>query len=90
MQIIIDTAAWLRRLAQQLGPYLMLEILLPGGTLLALMLFVYRRAVRRYRSCGSPGYLVLAGAGDATTLTDTLVEAAPKNVAPCSSCHWKL
>jgi hypothetical protein len=25
------------------GPYLMLEILLPGGTLFALLLFLYRR-----------------------------------------------
>ena len=30
-------------LARRLGPYLMLEILLPGGTLLALLLFLYRR-----------------------------------------------
>jgi hypothetical protein len=33
----------LRRFAQNLGPYLMLEILLPGGTLLVLLLFLYRR-----------------------------------------------
>jgi hypothetical protein len=26
-----------------LGPYLLLEILMPGGTLLALLLFLYRR-----------------------------------------------
>jgi hypothetical protein len=30
-------------LAQEFGPYLMLEILLPGGSLLALLLFLYRR-----------------------------------------------
>ena len=30
-------------LARRLGPYLMLEILLPGGTLFALLLFLYRR-----------------------------------------------
>lgn len=28
---------------QTVGPYLLLEILLPGGTLLALVLFLYRR-----------------------------------------------
>ena len=28
---------------QKLGPYLLLEILLPGGTLLALLLFAYQR-----------------------------------------------
>ena len=30
-------------LVQKAGPYLLLEILLPGGTLFALLLFVYRR-----------------------------------------------
>jgi len=39
----MNRLAMLRRLAQELGPYLMLEILLPGGTLLALLLFLYRR-----------------------------------------------
>lgn len=28
---------------QKLGPYVLLEVLLPGGTLLALLLFLYRR-----------------------------------------------
>jgi hypothetical protein len=36
-------------LAQKAGPYLLLEILLPGGTLFALLLFLYRR-----RSDGVP------------------------------------
>ena len=40
----------LRRLGQSLGPYLILEILLPGGTLLALLLFLYRR--KRFNSGG--------------------------------------
>jgi hypothetical protein len=30
-------------LVQKAGPYLLLEILLPGGTLFALLLFAYRR-----------------------------------------------
>jgi hypothetical protein len=33
----------LRRFGRKLGPYLMLEILLPGGTLFALLLFLYQR-----------------------------------------------
>jgi hypothetical protein len=33
----------LRRLLSQLGPYLVIEIVLPGGTLLALLLYLYRR-----------------------------------------------
>jgi hypothetical protein len=43
MQMIMGRARMLRRLAQNLGPYLMLEILLPGGTLLVMMLFLYHR-----------------------------------------------
>ena len=42
MQTIINSLLFLRRWAQALGPYLLLELLLPGGTLLALMLFLYR------------------------------------------------
>jgi hypothetical protein len=33
----------LGRLLQKSGPYLLLELLLPGGTLFALLLFLYRR-----------------------------------------------
>jgi hypothetical protein len=36
----VQTLAWVLRKA---GPYVALEILLPGGTLLALLLFLYRR-----------------------------------------------
>jgi len=42
MQTIIKGLLFLRRWAQALGPYLLLELLLPGGTLLALTLFLYR------------------------------------------------
>jgi hypothetical protein len=43
MQIVTSILGMLRRWGQKLGPYLMLEVLLPGGTLLALLLFLYRR-----------------------------------------------
>ena len=43
MQMITGRLGILRRFAQNLGPYLVLEILLPGGTLLALLLFLYQR-----------------------------------------------
>lgn len=33
---------FLRTLAKQAGPYVLLELLLPGGTLFALLLYVYR------------------------------------------------
>ena len=44
MHIVTGRLGMLRRLGQELGPYLMLEILLPGGTVLALLLFLYRRS----------------------------------------------
>ena len=43
MQIIKRGCRWLRRIGQNFGPYLMLELVLPGGTLFALLLFLYRR-----------------------------------------------
>ncbi len=50
MHIVMSRLGMLRRLGQSLGPYLILEILLPGGTLLALLLFLYRR--KRFNSGG--------------------------------------
>ena len=43
MQIIMSWLGILRRFGQKAGPYLLLEMLLPGGTLLALLLFVLQR-----------------------------------------------
>ena len=43
MEIIIAIIEIVRRLARGMGPYLLVEILLPGGSLLALALFLYRR-----------------------------------------------
>jgi hypothetical protein len=43
MQTVMSWLGILRRLGQQAGPYLVLEMLLPGGTLFALLLFLYRR-----------------------------------------------
>lgn len=42
METVIVVWGILRRYAQKLGPYVLLEILLPGGTLFALLLFLYR------------------------------------------------
>jgi hypothetical protein len=33
----------LRRWVPRMGPYVLVELLLPGGTLLALLLYLYRR-----------------------------------------------
>ena len=43
MEFVITLFEIVRRLARDMGPYLLVEILLPGGSLLALALFLYRR-----------------------------------------------
>lgn len=43
MRIVTSTWWIFCRWGRKVGPYLMLEILLPGGTLLALLLFLHRR-----------------------------------------------
>ena len=42
-------AGWMARIGailRQIGPYAAIEILLPGGTLMALLLWLYRRSVQ--------------------------------------------
>lgn len=43
MQIVIHLLELLRRLGVKLGPYVLLELLLPGGTVFALLLFLHQR-----------------------------------------------
>lgn len=43
MDIVRNSLEWLGRAGRRLGPYVMLEVLMPGGTMLALLLFLYRR-----------------------------------------------
>jgi hypothetical protein len=43
MEMVTTALEILRRVLEKAGPYLLLEILLPGGTVLALLLFLYRR-----------------------------------------------
>jgi hypothetical protein len=43
---IVQSFKFVGSLMQKAGPYLLLEILLPGGTLFALLLFLYRRRTR--------------------------------------------
>ena len=40
---ILNLFETLKTASRKLGPYVLLEILLPGGTLFALALFLYRR-----------------------------------------------
>jgi hypothetical protein len=58
MQTIINSLLFLRRWAQALGPYLLLELLLPGGTLLALTLFLYRNGKLRVGGMGWNPFLL--------------------------------
>jgi hypothetical protein len=46
MQFLIEQAGAWRRIVQAVGPYLLIEIFLPGGTVLALALFVVRHLWR--------------------------------------------
>jgi hypothetical protein len=43
MQALKKISGTFRRWGQALGPYLLLEMLLPGGTLVAFLLYLYRR-----------------------------------------------
>ena len=54
MRYLARLVSLAREATQQVGPYLALEILLPGGTLLALLLFLYRRRAARALAEGQP------------------------------------
>ena len=48
MEIVMIGVEILRRAFCRCGPYLFVEIVMPGGTLLALLIYLYRRqAVRK-------------------------------------------
>jgi hypothetical protein len=47
--LVSSNLKMLGRHLQQAGPYLLLELLLPGGTLFALLLFLYRNRPLRVR-----------------------------------------
>jgi len=63
---------WMRRLSfiawllRKGGPYLALELLLPGGTLLAILLFLYQRRVAGAGRAPTPA-LMLRRAADAAS-----------------------
>jgi hypothetical protein len=44
----LDRLHALSRLAQRAGPYLLLEMLLPGGTLIALLLYLHQNGHLRF------------------------------------------
>jgi predicted membrane protein len=43
-------------LVRRIGPYLLVEILLPGGTLLAVLLYLYRRKIFSGAVDPAPGH----------------------------------
>lgn len=43
MEMLSNSLQVLRGLLPKIGPYVLVEIALPGGTLLALLLYLYRR-----------------------------------------------
>ena len=43
MQSVVRSLGMLRRFVETFGPYLLLELLLPGGTLVAVSVFLYQR-----------------------------------------------
>jgi hypothetical protein len=58
---------------QKAGPYLLIEILLPGGSLFALLLFLYRR---RQQSGAEMPWLIVVLARAAGTMREKIVFAA--------------
>ena len=69
MDVITGLVATLRRVGRQLGPYLMLELLLPGGSLLALALFLVRRWPPRLESVADLRGMLPRWQGRLTTRT---------------------
>ena len=47
--LVVNVARTLGTQAQRLGPYVLIELLLPGGTLFALLLFLYRQRMSKSR-----------------------------------------
>ena len=52
MEPVLHRLRAANELFHRAGPYVLLEILLPGGTLFALLYFLYRRAQARGRAPG--------------------------------------
>ena len=78
MQRVVDLLETLRRYGQKLGPDLMLEILLPGGSLFALALFLYQR-----RKAG----IGRAAPWPIAALTRLWVSLAPQSICMPQPCY---
>jgi hypothetical protein len=71
MQFAMRTLEILRGLAQKLGPYVILEVLLPGGTLYALLLFLYRRGRTKLGPAARPAAAAAGRSPPAAALGDS-------------------
>ena len=69
MQFVLRSVGMIWESARRVGPYLMLEILLPGGTLLALLLFLYRRR-QLHGATGARRNALASAGGAALSLTE--------------------
>ena len=86
MQHVVESLAPLRQAGARLGPYVLLELLLPGGTLFALLLFLHQhvkahspdRAVRP----PSPSVTVSASYAAAADARSLDVDLAPAGEGP--------
>jgi len=72
VQSDLTKAQGLLWLLRKLGPYVALEILMPGGTLLALLLFLYRR-----RNGGTDAGVAALRAAAARMMDEVRQRAAP-------------
>ena len=80
MQIVFDYFGIVRRFGQKFGPYLIVEMLLPGGTLLALLLFLYRRRKPEIRR-GAQGAILAVTRMLASVFEQCVLVPVPAKVA---------
>jgi hypothetical protein len=85
MERVISSLEMLRRYGQKLGPYLVLEILLPGGTLFALLLFLYRR--RKVDSGSDAPRILVAFARALVGIFEQIFVLQPCYIRPPQAVH---
>jgi hypothetical protein len=88
MQRVISSLETLRRYGQKLGPYLVLEILLPGGTLFALLLFLYRR--RKLDSGSDAPRIVVALTRALVGIVEQIFMLQPCYIRPLQALHARV
>ena len=79
MEIVIGALEPLRRFSAKLGPYVLLELLLPGGTLFALLLFLHQRLK------ADVGNLATRPASPLVLVSTVYVAPLHRNRCECSS-----